>query len=101
MGKIQVDVLGTSFTIQANEDETYLKRLLDYYRQITKTVQQNGILKDSLQVSMLAGISLIDELYKEKENKASFKKTLTEKSNAEIETEKITLDLIEKIDSVL
>ena len=40
-------------------------------------------------------------LYKEKENKASFKKTLTEKSNAEIETEKITLDLIEKIDSVL
>ncbi|MCI5523975.1 MAG: cell division protein ZapA [Treponema sp.] len=101
MGKIQVDVLGTSFTIQANEDETYLKRLLDYYRQITKTVQQNGILKDSLQVSILAGITLIDELYKEKENKASFKKTLTEKSNAEIETEKITLDLIEKIDSVL
>ena len=99
MGKIQVDVLGTSFTIQANEDETYLKRLLDYYRQITKTVQQNGILKDSLQVSILAGITLIDEL--EKENKASFKKTLTEKSNAEIETEKITLDLIEKIDSVL
>ena len=86
MGKIQVDVLGTSFTIQANEDETYLKRLLDYYRQITKTVQQNGILKDSLQVSILAGITLIDELYKEKENKASFKKTLTEKSNAEIET---------------
>ena len=101
MGKIQVDVLGTSFTIQANEDETYLKRLLDYYRQITKTVQQNGILKDSLQVSSLAGITLRDELYKEKENKASFKKTLTEKSNAEIETEKITLDLIEKIDSVL
>lgn len=101
MGKIQVDVLGTSFTIQANEDEAYLKRLLDYYRQITKTVQQNGILKDSLQVSILAGITLIDELYKEKENKASFKKTLTEKSNAEIETEKITLDLIEKIDSVL
>lgn len=101
MGKIQVDVLGTSFTIQANEDETYLKRLLDYYRQITKTVQQNGILKDSLQVSILAGITLIDELYKEKENKASFKKTLTEKSNVEIETEKITLDLIEKIDSVL
>lgn len=101
MGKIQVDVLGTSFTIQANEDETYLKRLLDYYRQITKTVQQNGILKDSLQVSILAGITLIDELYKEKENKASFKKTLTEKSNAEIETEKITLGLIEKIDSVL
>ena len=101
MGKIQVDILGTSFTIQANEDETYLKRLLDYYRQITKTVQQNGILKDSLQVSILAGITLIDELYKEKENKASFKKTLTEKSNAEIETEKITLDLIEKIDSVL
>lgn len=101
MGKIQVDVLGTSFTIQANEDEVYLKRLLDYYRQITKTVQQNGILKDSLQVSILAGITLIDELYKEKENKASFKKTLTEKSNAEKETEKITLDLIEKIDSVL
>ena len=51
--------------------------------------QNNG--KNELTVNFFLkektdGITIIEKwLYKEKENKASFKKTLTEKSNAEIE----------------
>ena len=39
MGKLKIDMLGTSFTIQANEDNQYLEKLLGYYKRITDDVK--------------------------------------------------------------
>ena len=38
MGKLRIEMLGTSFTIQANEDTAYLEKLLGYYKRITDDV---------------------------------------------------------------
>ncbi|MCR5606323.1 MAG: cell division protein ZapA [Treponema sp.] len=98
MGKLQIDVLGSSFAIEAKEDDTYLKRLLSYYAEMTGQIEQKSKLKDPLQVSILSGIMLCDELYKEKSKNAQS----TQQGDVEIqEAERIAADLIKKIDQVL
>jgi len=90
MGRLQINILGASFSVQAREDEEYLKKLVSYYKEITDTIQRSGNLRDPIQVSILAGITLVDELYKEKGKNAE--------SN---EAEKITMDMIEEITKAL
>ena len=58
MGKLQIDMLGASFAVQAHEDDAYLKKLLNYYTEITNTIKQAGHLKDPVQISIMAGISI-------------------------------------------
>ena len=67
MGLLQINVLGSSFAIQAKEDDEYLKKLLSYYKQIIAEIEKSDNLNDPKQTAILAGILLGDELYKEKE----------------------------------
>ena len=94
MGALQIDLLGTSFAIQANEDDAYLKRLLNYYKRITDEIERNGNLKTPLQVSILSGIMLCDELYKEKSRKQ-------QANGTDAEAERLTAEMIARIDSAL
>ena len=100
MGTLQIDVLGTSFSIRASEDSEYLNKLLGYYKRIAEQIEKAGTLKDPTQISVLAGIMLCDELYKEKSIKAKIQSSL-EKNSTDQEAERITLELIKKIDKVL
>ncbi len=94
MGALQIDLLGTSFAVQANEDDAYLHRLLKYYKQITDEIERNGNLRTPLQISILSGIMLCDELYKEKSRKQ-------QTSGNDAEAERLTAAMIERIDSAL
>lgn len=105
MGKLHIDLLGTSFTIQADEDTEYLEKLLGYYKRITDDISSMGALKNPVQVSILSGIMLCDELYKEKENKLNNQKTNTSsitlaKEDAD-KAEKLAIEMIKKLDDVL
>lgn len=100
MGNLQIDVLGTSFAIKANEDSEYLNKLLGYYKRIVGQLEKSGPLQSPLQISIISGIMLCDELYKEKGRKVKFQ-TALEKNSTDEEAEKITKSLIEKIDQVL
>ncbi|MCR5290728.1 MAG: cell division protein ZapA [Treponema sp.] len=99
MGKLKIDLLGTSFTIQAAEDEEYLKKLLSYYSRIANHIESNGMLKDPLQISILAGIMICDELYNEKAQNAKTFKLKSDTNDAE--AERLTLEMIQKIDQAL
>ena len=66
MGTLKIDDLNTNFTIQAKEDDEYLQNLLSYYKQMLIQVETGTLLNDNLKISILAGIMLCDELYKEK-----------------------------------
>lgn len=109
MGKLRIDMLGTKFTIQAdNGNDEYLQKLLGYYKRITDDLLESGI-TNPMQVAILAGINLCDELYKEKENKIA-KEAVEHNSNNKAsnanskETEAInkTLEqMLTKIDKVL
>ena len=103
MAKLKIQLLGENFTIQANEDEQYLQKLLGYYQRITNDIQSQNQIKDNLQIAILSGIMLCDELYKEKQNKVAHENgqtteiTITE----EEELEKRTKYMIDKISEVL
>lgn len=99
MGTLQIDLLGTSFSIKASEDDDYLKKLLGYYKKITEEIQKTGMMKNSLNISILAGIMLCDELYKEKSKTATTLNT-QDKYNYE-EAEKHAQQMIKKLNSVL
>ena len=106
MGKLKIDMLGTSFTIQANEDNQYLEKLLGYYKRITDDVKNIDSIKSSLQVAILSGIMICDELYKEKQNKIALENgesvaQISENSIDSDEIQRITLEMIKKIDKVL
>jgi len=103
MGKLKIDLLGTSFTIQANEDNEYLEKLLGYYKRITEDIQNIDSVKTPLQISILSGIMLCDELYKEKASKLALELNNNNSSGSQdtSEFEARTMKMIEKIDKVL
>lgn len=104
MGKLRIELLGTAFTIQANENSEYLEKLLGYYKQITDNVKQIDSVKSPLQIAILSGIMLCDELYKEKENKITSKNGQNQiniNSEEQKELERRTREMIEKIEKVL
>lgn len=99
MGKLVIDVLGTSFSAQADENDEYLEKLSSYYKEITSTIKKSTNLQDPMKISILAGITLVDELYKEKQKNFILSSNI---DNSELrQAEIITQSLIEKIDGVL
>ena len=64
---LRLDILGASFTITADEDEEYLhKVLLQYQKAVSNTQNISGI-TNSLNVAVLTGFMLCDEVNKLKQ----------------------------------
>ncbi len=91
----QINLLGTSFTIKSDEDPEYLSRTVEYLSKKIKQIELSSITKDPLRTSILSGILLVDELFK---NKERFSSEIIKKSN---EAEEITIKMIDCIDSSL
>ena len=86
MGRLQVNMLGTSFTIRAKEDDEYLEKLYTYYREI----------------SILAGITLVDELIKSKTANLLEENGREDESSAEDEIAgRLAEQMIDKINQVI
>lgn len=99
MGKLKIDLLGTSFSVSAKEDSEYLNRLLDYYKQITQTFEETGKIKDPLKISILSGIALVDELYSEKQKNAKLLANIQNQNDEQVED--IANNILDLIDKVL
>jgi len=63
---LRLDVLGTSFTITVEEDEAYLKKVLLQYRAAVQNTQSISGINDPLNVAVLTGFLLCDEINKNK-----------------------------------
>lgn len=99
MGSLQIDILGTSFSIKASEDDEYLKKLFGYYKKIIEEIQKSGMMRNDLHISILAGIMLCDELYKEKSKSAKFSQQTGNDEDDEIE--KLAAKMIKRLDLAL
>jgi cell division protein ZapA (FtsZ GTPase activity inhibitor) len=66
VGSLTIDLLGTSFKISARQDSQYLQQLLSYYTEVVNKLKENLPHQDSLQIAILAGIMISDELYTHK-----------------------------------
>ena len=104
MGKLRIEMLGTGFTIQSTENDEYLEKLLGYYKRITQDVESIDSIKNPLQVAILSGIMLCDELYKEKSKKVAMENGSYINNEVSLDSEEIerrTAEMISKIDKVL
>ena len=100
MGTLRIDMLGTSFTIKNDYDTEYLNKLLTYYKHIVNSIEKQSGLKDEIQIAIMAGIDMCDEVYKDKREKQktqlAYKNDVTNSESAQIMD-----DLLKKLDSVL
>ena len=98
MATLQIDTLGTTFAIQAKEEEEYLEKLLNYYKKIVNQVECESGIKDPLKISIIAGIMITDELCKEKQKLQYTNQTINRQDLDE--AEKITLRMIDNLNKV-
>ncbi|MCQ2612666.1 MAG: cell division protein ZapA [Treponemataceae bacterium] len=99
MGTLQIEALGTSFTIQAKEDSEYLKELLEHYQNTVKKIEKTTGLKENLKISILAGIFIADEYLKEHEKLLKTNPDLAKVDMNKVE--EMTLGMINSLDKIL
>jgi len=92
--ELGLHILGTSFTIAADEDETYLQEVLDQYQAAVENTQCISGINDPLNVAVLTGFLLCDEINK-------IKRQLEGETINAHEVEERTLSLISKLDQAL
>jgi len=97
VSRLNIDVLGTSFTVRADEDETYLKRILWYFKRKVEETKRRVRIADPMKISILTSFYIIDELLREK-NWGGKNSALPEESE---EMERIALRLIAEMDEVI
>jgi len=86
-----LDILGTSFTIAADEDKEYLNKVLSQYRAAVENTKNISGINEPLNVAVLTGFLLCDEINK-------IKQQLEDES---IEVSERTMNLIAALDRAL
>ena len=86
-----LDILGTSFTIAADEDEEYLNKVLAQYKAAVENTKNISGINEPLNVAVLTGFLLCDEINK-------IKQQLEDES---IEVNERTMNLIAALDRAL
>ncbi|MDR2953193.1 MAG: cell division protein ZapA [Treponema sp.] len=89
--ELSLDILGTSFSIMADEDEAYLREILSQYRTAIENTQSISGITNPLNVAVLTGFLLCDEINKMK----------IDREGESQELEKRTQNLIAKLDQAL
>lgn len=67
---VRVELLGASFAIQTDESREYMESLLAYLRDRVAAVKESARVDDPLKTAILAGIYLVDELFRERVDQA-------------------------------
>lgn len=91
----QINVLGSSFSIQTDEDPERMEKIISILKSKTETVEKDLSIKDPLKNMVISSIIIIDELLKEKQKAGG-----NEGSDSE-EVERLTLQIMERIDKSL
>jgi len=86
-----LDILGTSFTIAADEDEEYLRKVLTQYRAAVENTQAISGINEPLNIAVLTGFLLCDEINKIKQ----------QLENESVEISERTMKLITALDRAL
>ncbi|MBR4437275.1 MAG: cell division protein ZapA [Spirochaetales bacterium] len=87
----KINLLGSSFSFQTNEDPDYINRILSHLEQEINKAQSSFHIKEPLKISLLTCINLIDELFRE-QNSAEKDRT---------DAEALAQRLISSIDAAL
>jgi cell division protein ZapA (FtsZ GTPase activity inhibitor) len=94
---LRIDILGTSFSLAADEDPVYLESLLSQYRIVIENTRKLTSLEDPLKIAIIAGFLLCDEIQKKYKNLGDMGMAETDAWKAE----KLTNELIIRLDEAL
>jgi cell division protein ZapA (FtsZ GTPase activity inhibitor) len=97
---LRIDLLGTSFSISADEDSAYLESLLNRYRISIENTRKITGLNDPLKLAIMTGFLLCDDIQKLQNHRDFFSSPGTRSEESE-EFERLTLDMIALIDEAL
>ena len=97
--QLKVELLGTSFTIQSDEDVDHLARVSACLRAKVEEVRSRYTLASPLTIALLAALNIADDLVREREGRAS--RSPSASAAGSDEAEAIAADLIERIDQEL
>ena len=61
---LEVDILGTKFTIQSQEDLGYLERLVTHLGSTVRHIHERYPSYEPVKVSLLAALNITDELFR-------------------------------------
>lgn len=100
-GQLNIDVLGTSFAIQADESSEYLNQIYNHYTTVIEQVKQNSFVTDPLRLAIIAGILVTDEFYKEQAKPIAKDREYIPADCDTSEIEESAKRMMEKIDTVL
>jgi len=92
--ELRLDILGTSFSITADADKAYLDEVLAKYRAAIKNTQKISGISEPINVAVLTGFLLCDELNK-------MEKSESKVSDEDLEVEQRTLNVIATLEQAL
>ncbi|GHV94934.1 hypothetical protein AGMMS50293_12540 [Spirochaetia bacterium] len=95
---LRLDILGTAFTITADEDQAYLEDILGQYRAAVENTQDISGMKDPLRIAILTGFLLCDEINKMRLRNGEAE---AQREGEAQEAEERTRNLIARIDQAL
>ncbi len=96
---MRIELLGTSFQIQSDESPEYIEKILNHYSDRVREIESSVATGDPLKKAILAALLVTDELFRERDHKTTPPRGVNLPADHVAEIEKITLSLIDKIDS--
>ncbi len=61
---MQIELLGTSFRVQTDEDPEYFREVIEHFRAKVQEIQRSVTTSDPLKIAILAGILASDDYLK-------------------------------------
>jgi cell division protein ZapA (FtsZ GTPase activity inhibitor) len=94
---LRIDILGTSFSISADEDPAYLESLRNRYYMCVENTRKITGLSEPLKLAIMTGFLLCDDIQKRRDNDG----VLEYPSADSREAERIFLNINSRIDEAL
>jgi cell division protein ZapA (FtsZ GTPase activity inhibitor) len=94
---VHITMLGTSFSIKADENPAYMEELVSYFRKKVTEIEGSVSTNDPLRTSILAGMVIADELFKSRTRN----RHTAGGGGASEEADRLTKGMIERLDRCL
>jgi cell division protein ZapA (FtsZ GTPase activity inhibitor) len=69
-GRAEVEILGQRITVRGQGSPEYIRDLADYLDRRIRTVREQAQVHDPTRLSVLAGLHVVDELFRAREREA-------------------------------
>lgn len=70
-GRAEVELLGQRITVRGRGSPEYIRGLAEYLDRLISTVRQQARIQEPTRLSVLAGLHVVDELFRSREREAS------------------------------